>query len=242
MRKTLRVLLVMVATTLVCCLRAADPAPADLPPPPVPSDVQLRNGVTLHKVTVVRWEKDRVVLKHAGGADPIRYTDLADSQREAIMARGRYELMHPAAPKTAARAPAGADPANEPVTYRGAVYVPTVNRNEIVDKQPTTGIYKFSGVIVYAFPLEAMKALDGIDEKVELPKPLASATTNQDGIFTLTVPPGVPHFLYCQAQRPVPGGRENCAWRIPATEIKNREAVDMSTRNRVTYRQLHIAQ
>lgn len=244
MQKTLRGLLGLVVSTmtLALCLRGADPVPAELPPPPVPSDVQLRNGVTLHKVTVVRWEKDRVVLKHAGGADPIRYVDLADSQKDAIMARGRYELMHPAAPKTAARGPVGADPANEPVVYRGAVYVPTVNRNETVDRQPTTGIYKFSGVTVYAFPLEAMKALDGIDEKVDLPKPLASATTNEDGIFTLTVPAGVPHFLYCQAQRPVPGGRENCAWRIPATEIKNREAVDLSTRNRVTYRQLHIAQ
>ena len=52
------------------------------------------------------------------------------------------------------------------------------------------------------------------------------------------------HEVYAlvRSQRPVPGGRENCAWRIPATEIKNREAVDMSTRNRVTYRQLHIAQ
>jgi hypothetical protein len=245
MRKTLRLLLALVMSAMVLVLSAqgAEPAPADAPPPPVPSDVQLRNGVTLHKVSVVRWEKDHVVLKHAGGADPIRYVDLADSQKAAIMARGRYELTHPAAPKTAAGAPVvAADPVNQPVVYQGVVYVPTVNRNETNGGRPTNGLYKFSGVTVYAFPLEALKAFDGAGENVDLPKPLATAVTNQDGIFLLTVPPGVPHFLYCQAQRIVPSGKENCAWRLPAAEIKNPTAIELSTRYRVPYRQLRIAQ
>jgi hypothetical protein len=244
MRKTLRLLFpILLALTLTFSVRAADPAPADVPPPPVPSDVQLRNGVTLHKVSVVRWEKDRVVLKHAGGADPIRYVDLADSQKAAIMARGRYELTHPAAPKTAAGAPVvAADPASQSMVYQGIVYVPTVNRNETNGGRPANGIYKFSGVTVYAFPLEALKAFEGNGEKVDLPKPLATTTTNEDGVFLLTVPPGIPHFLYCQAQRIVPSGNENCAWRVLATDIRNPQAIELSTRYRVAYRQLHIAQ
>lgn len=248
MRKTLRVLLMLVVSTMTLALsvQAADPASAaEAPPPPVPSDVQLRNGVTLHKVSVVRWEKDHVVLKHAGGADPIRYVDIAESQKAAIMARGRYEIAQVIAQKTAGAKTAPSGPGadvnpNAPIVYQGAVFLPTVNRNQSNGGRPAEGIYKFSGVTVYAFPVEAISAFKGIAESVDLPRPLATATTNEDGVFTITVPPGVPHFLFCQARRPVPSGTENCAWVALDQDLKN-PIVEMTTRNRVAYRKLNIA-
>lgn len=211
------------------------------PPPPVPSDVQLRNGVILHRVTVIRWEKDRVVLKHAGGADPIRYVDLADSQKAAIMARGQYEIDHPAAPRQAATANAGSGA----TLYKGSVFVPTVVNRDVKNPYgipPATGVYKFSGVTVYAFPLPALSAFDDNRETVDLPKPLATATTDAEGLFTLSVPAGIPHFLFCQGQRIVSGGHENCAWRVQAQDIKDPLQLEFSTRYRVAYRQLRIAE
>ena len=249
MRKTLRLLLVLVvsAMTLALSVRGEDAAPADEPPPPVPSDVHLRNGAVLHKVTVLRWEKDHVVLKHAGGADPIRYADIADSQKAAIMARGRYEVTHPAVPKApegapVAPTPAVADSATDPIVYQGTVFLPTVNRNQTNGGRPAEGVYKFGGATVYAFPIEAVQAFKGTAQSIDVPKPLATATTNEDGTFTITVPPGVPHFLFCEAQRPVPNGTENCAWAALPKDLQNRTDVQMTTRNRVVYRQLHIAQ
>lgn len=254
MRKTLRVLLMLVVSTMTLALsvQGADPTPeADAPPPPVPSDVQLRNGATLHKVSVVRWEKDRVVLKHAGGADPIRYVDIADSQKAAIMARGRYEIAQAIAQKTAGANPGPAQMApsgaganvnpNDPIVYQGKVFLPTVNRNQTNGGRPAEGVYKFSGATVYAFPIEAIPAFKGTAESVDLPHPLATATTNDEGVFTITVPPGVPHFLYCQAQRPVPNGTENCAWAAMPKDLKNPAEVVMTTPNRVVYRKLNIA-
>ena len=232
----------LIATAL--WLRAADEEPAG-PPPPVPSEVQLKSGAVLHRVTVVRWEKDRVVLKHAGGADPVRYPHIAPSQKAAIMARGEYELLHPAAPRNAAATPPAADPAAaNAITYTGKIFVQTV-RHDIKPApgaQPETGIYKFSGVTVYAFALPALSAFDGERDPVDLPKPLATATSDAEGAFTLLVPAGTPHFLFCQAQRVVPGGHESCAWRVQAKDIKNPTGLEFSTRYRVTYRQLRIAE
>lgn len=47
--------------------------PEDSPTPKMPDEVTLTSGRVLKKVQVVRWEKDRVVLKYAGGADPIAF-------------------------------------------------------------------------------------------------------------------------------------------------------------------------
>lgn len=249
--KTLRLFLLAGLISTAGWLPGADdgpagppPGPAE-PPPPVPGEVQLRNGVVLHRVTVVRWEKDRVVLKHVGGADPIRYVDIADSQKAAIMARGEYEIAHPAAPRQAATAPAGDNGGSNTIIYKGSVFVPTVVNRDIKSPYgvpPEAGVYKFSGVTVYAFPLPALSAFEGEHDTIDLPKPLATAITDADGVFTLSVPAGIPHFIFCQAQRAVPGGHESCAWRVQAKDIKNPTGLEFSTRYRVTYRQLRIAE
>ncbi|HWA09716.1 MAG TPA: hypothetical protein VG838_09725 [Opitutaceae bacterium] len=242
--KALKLLFCAGLISLAGRLPAADTAAPSEPPPPVPADVQLRNGAVLHRVTVLRWEKDRVILKHAGGADPVRYVDIADSQKAAIMARGEYEMAHPAAPRQSALPAATPVDANA-IVYKGTVSVPTVINRDV--KSPygsmsSSGVYKFAGVTVYAFPLSALAAFDGERDPVDLPKPLASAVTDAEGAFTLTVPAGAPHFLFCEAQRSVTGGNENCAWRVQAKDIKNPTGLDFSTHYRVTYRQLRIAE
>ena len=125
-------------------------------------------------------------------------------------------------------------------TYTGPRIV--LFRNQTNGGRPAEGVYKFGGATVYAFPIEAVQAFKGTAQSIDVPKPLATATTNEDGTFTITVPPGVPHFLFCEAQRPVPNGTENCAWAALPKDLQNRTDVQMTTRNRVVYRQLHIAQ
>jgi hypothetical protein len=223
---------VLIATATWVPGAAEDPADVPLP---VPSDVQLRNGAVLHHVTVVRWEKDRVVLKHAGGADPIRYADIADSQREAIMARGRYELSHPPTEQPAAAAPAEAVAGS--ITYKGQVSVPIVD--------PVTklgGVYNFPGVTVYAFPLSALEAIKSNEDPADVPRPLATATTKEDGTFTLVVPPDAPHFIYCQAGRIVSGGRQDYAWCVDPKDLKDPAAVMLGVKYRMNFRHLRIAE
>ncbi len=216
------------------CLPAADETEAE-PPPPVPGDVQLRNGAVLHHVTVVRWERTFVVLKHAGGADPIRYVDIADSQKAAIIARGQYEIKHPPLPRPAATAADAGGKA--PIAYKGLVSVPTID--------PVTkvaGTYKFGGIDVYVFPLSALKAFDGEIDPVELPKPIVRTKTDANGAFALLVPADTPHFIFCQAERIVPSGRDYLAWRVEAKDIKNPADVQLGTHYRVHYRGLRVAE
>ena len=74
--KTLRLLL---SVALCSSLFAADDKKEEKPP--LPTEVKLTNGATLRRVSVVRWQKDTVVLKHVGGVDPIRYVNIAPEQR-----------------------------------------------------------------------------------------------------------------------------------------------------------------
>lgn len=52
--------------------------------PPLPSTITLVSGTVLQKVSVVRWEKDAVVVKHQGGIDPVRFTSMKPESREAF--------------------------------------------------------------------------------------------------------------------------------------------------------------
>ncbi len=60
----------------VACLAADDRKPT-----PLPDTVTLKNGAVLKKVSVIRWQKDAVVLKHQGGADPIRFEHMSSESR-----------------------------------------------------------------------------------------------------------------------------------------------------------------
>ena len=54
--------------------------------PTMPEDVTLTSGRVLHHVSVVRWEKDRVVLKYSGGIDPIAFSLIKSISREDLVA------------------------------------------------------------------------------------------------------------------------------------------------------------
>lgn len=68
---------------LALSLSAEDKKPE---PPALPVKMVLKNGSVLNSVKVVRWEKDRVVLKHGGGVDPIRFDWMSAEDRKAFEA------------------------------------------------------------------------------------------------------------------------------------------------------------
>ncbi|MDB6095687.1 MAG: hypothetical protein JWM32_3249 [Verrucomicrobia bacterium] len=54
--------------------------------PGLPTEVELTNGVTLHKASVVHWYYDKVVLKHQAGTDPIKFEHIILEQRGLFIA------------------------------------------------------------------------------------------------------------------------------------------------------------
>lgn len=79
----------------------------------VPSEVTLTNGATLHRVTVVRWQKEAVVLRHAGGVDPVRYANITPEQRAIFEAYREKGLAQEAAKEAIVRKTAEAQRAAE---------------------------------------------------------------------------------------------------------------------------------
>jgi hypothetical protein len=78
---------------LVIGMMATD-QPKEKPVPIMPTEVTLTSGRVLKNVQVVRWEKERVVLKYSGGVDPVAFSiiksvprsDLEEMQKAGIQA------------------------------------------------------------------------------------------------------------------------------------------------------------
>lgn len=60
---------------------------------PLPSEIALKNNAKVRRIeNVVRWEKDRVVVKHAGGTDPVLFANMAPESRAIWEERGKIAL------------------------------------------------------------------------------------------------------------------------------------------------------
>jgi hypothetical protein len=183
-----------------------------------PRELKLTNGATLRKCEPVRWTAESVVVRHAGGIDPIRFANIAPAQREAVQA---------ARPSPATSASPAEEPKQER-TFRGAVFVATVTGKTI----------PLGSVNVRAFPLRYLAEFDGLSLTVRLPKPLASTVTDADGKFALTVPGDEPFFFFAQSGRFLGGSSyngtarsESYDWRVPVSAVKDPHAVLLTNAN-----------
>src|SRR5882724_8497201 len=100
MRTLSRILFLFAALNLF----ADDPAA----PPMLPESLTLTSKVVLRKISAVRWEKDRVIIHHLGGTDPILYNYIAEPQRTVMLALRDIEMSKPKVPPKAAAAAAAA--------------------------------------------------------------------------------------------------------------------------------------
>jgi hypothetical protein len=59
---------------------------------PLPNTITMKSGHVFAVKEVLRWKKDAVVIKHPGGADPIRFDYMAESDRAIWAERAKLAL------------------------------------------------------------------------------------------------------------------------------------------------------
>ena len=85
-----------------------------------PTEVKLKSGTILRRVEVVRFENDRVILKHLGGADPIRLDMISEPTRSKLLVyRDEWKRMQTK----------NAEKQSLPRTVSGQVYIVTRGRD-----------------------------------------------------------------------------------------------------------------
>ena len=66
--------------------------------PPLPENLTLSRGLLFKKISVVRWLKESVVLRHVGGVDFIRYDRMRPADRKLFEAHRDDGLCGPNQP------------------------------------------------------------------------------------------------------------------------------------------------
>lgn len=194
----------------------------EAPAPQMPDQVTLTTGRVLRKVTVVRWEKDRVVLKHSGGADPIpfgMFQSPAPTELPAI--RSAWEMD---AQKADAEAKARQQQGKRWVIYRGVMGITGDDGAAL----PLIGMH------VYILPPESAQLLEkdiAPGQQYELPKPITQTETHAYGEFNFSLPASQKFLLLAQSRRKVMGRWIAHEWRIPSDQIVDRSLVALDNRN-----------
>lgn len=122
---------------LALMLGAVVAGAADAPPAEAPTELRLTSGAVLRNVSVVRYQgADTVVLKHAGGVDPIRLPYIAEPGRGQLIAyKKEWQRV---------------DKPTDKQVIRGQVFVTTAG----------AGSYKFAGAVIMAFPADMGASLE----------------------------------------------------------------------------------
>jgi hypothetical protein len=188
---------------------ASAPTPSPTPVPTMPANIKLTNGTILRNVSVVRWMKESVTLRHTGGADTIYYNYIAEPDRTTVLAvrddaikNGKTDL----SPKRANN------------LVKGTISVTSDDGSEI----------QLSGVTVYAVPIDALNMLATNATRLRLPKPLATAVTGPEGQFSMTVPTGEDFFIFAKATKFVGQGWQHYEWRVPISQVADRQSLNLN--------------
>ena len=187
-----------------------------------PGEIRLVSGAVLRKTSLIRWTAEGVVVKHAGGADPVRFATVAEPDRSRLLA-AKAGVPVPADVSEKAQASAAK---SGPRTVRGQVFVTTRG----------AGAYKFSGAQVVAYagehyktaveakafrvPESAMNVsgashVEAWQKALESVPIVAQSQTDADGKFEINVPAGKSVFLFCVSTRTIAGDREINVWVRP---------------------------
>ncbi len=191
-----------------------------------PTEIRLSSGAILRKTSLVRWTADGLVVRHAGGVDPIRLTHVAEPDR------ARLRDLQTARPAGNASAPTPAPAAT--VTLAGSIQLPAKSG-------PPS---RFAGATVVAFPGAHYAQVVAARQALQLPAsatasdhldawqrvlsdltPLGDTVAGPDGKFSLAVPAGQPVFIVSVARRGSGRQTEHIIWlrEVPVGET----AVDL---------------
>lgn len=204
---------------------ADEPTPAT-PAPPPPAFVQpipelkLTNGVVFRRVTVVRYERDVVVLKSAGGLGPLLYSYIPQPLRSQMLAERERA-------KAALVAAAVAESAPPVPTVR------TLTGEAFLGVGQGLGLrVGFPGMRITAYPLAEAEAAFAAGGTPSLPSPLAQATADGEGHWTMELPLRTPFLLHAKASfhAAKSGQGTDYEWRIPSTEL-DEDKVELTSGN-----------
>jgi hypothetical protein len=190
----------------------APTAPAPNQAPTMPDSITLTNGAVLHNVSVIRWNNDSVTLKHAGGADNVRFVNIAEPDRTAVLAV-RAEARK-----------ANKDAVQSTRTVKGQVFVASQG-----------GIsYKLGDVAVYLVRIGDLTLFNTQEKHIRLATPAASAVTDADGFFRLNAPDDGEYFVFVKASRRVGEEIEEYEWRQPLADV-DKQHVQLSVTNLIPF-------
>jgi hypothetical protein len=145
-------------------------------PPTMPSEVTLTSGRVLRKVQVVRWEKERVVLKHMAGVDPVHFSLI-----KSISMADLLSMQAAAATKSSTKSnPQTSEPAKPmAVQVTGVAFDRGVN-------QP----YIFAGLRIVVMPAGTITS-GRVPDSYHFAKDIVTETiTDPKGEFMLEAAPG----------------------------------------------------
>ena len=188
---------------------ASEPTPTPTPVPTLPANVTLSNGTVLRNISVIRWMKESVTLKHTGGADTIYYNYIAEPDRTTVLAVRDDALKK--------KKTDGSKTSDNSI--KGIVSVST----------PDSGDLTLSGVKVYAIRIDALNRFATDGSMVSLPKALASTQTGADGTFSLTVPAGEEYFIFAKAAKMIGPTWQYFEWRLPISQVIDRQDVQLTS-------------
>ena len=180
----------------------------------LPTEVLLTSGLQLKNVSVVRWTKETVILKHSGGRDPISYASIVPAQRPIFEKWRDIELGNLVQGQLKVTP---GEPARK--ILNGQIFISTNG----------AGSYKLGGVTVRAYPISVLAAFYN-GALVYLPKPLSKTVTDADGKFTMAAPTEL-FFIFAQAKRLTESGWENYAWHVAADKFPNPDFLILSNDN-----------
>lgn len=216
----------MRAFLLILALAAAvhaEPAAVRTPTfnQPIP-ELRLTNGTVFRNVSVVRYDRERVILKSSAGIGPLLYSYIPEPLRSQMLAE------RDALRSSGSSAAAKADVAQPMPTVR------TIVGEAFISGGVSQAIrVKFAGLHVTAYPLDAAKsALEASGFRPQMPPPLAQTDANAEGAWSLDVPADVPFLLCAKAtHRSLIGSNyTDFEWRIPSTEL-NGNSVMLTEKN-----------
>jgi hypothetical protein len=157
---------------------------------------------------------DSVVIKHAGGADPVRFEHIAEPDRSAVIAaRPSHEAAVRAAESRKGDTKADAS-SSESRVITGEIFL---------GGGVSQGVrVKFAGASVYAYPLEAARNAFDTYGRPNLPEPISSAVADGEGRFSLVVPKGLKIMIVAKGTHRAAVGRNSVdwEWRIADDQIQ----------------------
>lgn len=212
---------------LLCCLGAEEP-PAPLPVLP---QMVLRDGTVLKGVRLINAAGTSTVLaRWDGGRGTIALADFSPQMRAQLMARWPQLGRQPEV-KAAPKPPDPVvvvlpEPRPEGTVIGGTIYLGAEDAEE--------RRALLARATLKAYPLKDYIAARQAGAQVPMPEPYSVGTSDEQGRWSLTVPPGAEFMVEAEALHQPRGPRAEkirWTWRIPSIDLEEGKPIELNDQN-----------